>query len=121
MITEQDINRLASATGCHDHLANLAEALGLDVQADSDDNELSWVALPGDGSRDYGDRIIAKIVGDAEAHVEMTCLMSLPADGLADQMKRLRDSLVDVAVSVGLVLLLPLAKMFTRISGEDEQ
>lgn len=69
---QEQINKLDAIrgeTGSHHDLAEKLEALGFEVQLDSDDNEHSWVKLPGAWHPDGSDIVVAEIRGDAEARI----------------------------------------------------
>lgn len=52
----------------HHEIANQLEQFGYEVKIDSDDNNVSVVATPGNG--DFWTRIVARIRGDADAYLE---------------------------------------------------
>lgn len=54
-------------TGSHSEIAEALESRGYEVLADSDNNDVSFVAVVDD--RDFGDRIVAEIHGDSTAKV----------------------------------------------------
>lgn len=54
----------------HYTMANKLETMGFEIVMDPDDNEISYVAIP--GIEDFSIRVIAKIVGDYEARLEFS-------------------------------------------------
>ena len=55
--------------GTHYDLANMVRDIGLEVRADTENNELSQVILPGTCNIDGSDIVIGKIVGGHEAEI----------------------------------------------------
>lgn len=54
----------------HYTMANRLEAMGFEIVMDPDDDEISYVAIP--GVEDFSIRVIAKIVGDYVAQLEFS-------------------------------------------------
>lgn len=70
--TQQQIDAFDALRGTKGEYADLAyraEALGLEVRPDPDNNERSDVILPGVWNPDGSDVVIGEIIGDTDAEI----------------------------------------------------